>query len=215
MRLAVFDLDGTVLRGNSWQVFFWWALRRWPLRSPELLAGLVLRRSGVIDRRALQQAALRSLRGADAAAVAAMGERLFEERLRALIRPAARREIAARVADGYEIVFATAAFDFLVAPIARELGVKHLVATQIAFEGGVCAGRTVQPEPRGAVKAGAVCAHFAAHHVDWQQSCAFSDEREDLPLLALVGEPVFVSSARVRPGELPEQVRVENWDDPQ
>src|SRR5258707_816762 len=28
MRLALFDLDGTVLRGNSWHVFYWWTLRR-------------------------------------------------------------------------------------------------------------------------------------------------------------------------------------------
>src|SRR5258706_5205355 len=148
----------------------------------------------MINAHAVQQAELCSLGGADVAAVGAIGRRLFDERLRAMIRPAARRQIARRVAAGYEIVVATAAFDFLVPPIAEELGVKHVVATRVAFAGGVCEGRTILPEPRGPAKAAAVRAHFAGSAVDWQRSCAFTDEREDWPLLALVGEPVFVSS---------------------
>jgi HAD superfamily hydrolase (TIGR01490 family) len=212
MRLALFDLDGTVLRGNSWHIFYWWALRRWPARAPGLLGLLLLRRLRIVEARTLQQAALRALAGTDATAIAALGRRLFDERLRELIRPAAKREIARRLAEGHEVVIATAAFDFLAAPIAEELGVKQVIATRLAFAGGVCAGRSVFPEPRGAAKADAVRAHFNGSDIDWLRSCAFTDEREDFPLLALVGERVFVTSSRVRPGDLPEGVRVEDWD---
>jgi HAD superfamily hydrolase (TIGR01490 family) len=212
MRLALFDLDGTVLRGNSWHIFYWWALRRWPLRAPGLLVLLFLRRLRLIEARTLQQAALRALAGADPATINAIGRQLFAKRLRELIRPAAKQEIARRFAEGHQIVLATAAFDFLAAPIAEELGVKQIIATRLEFAGGVCAGRSVFPEPRGVAKAEAVRAHFNGGSVDWRGSCAFTDEREDLPLLGLVGDPVFVTSARVRPDDLPANVRVENWE---
>ena len=211
MRLALFDLDGTVLRGNSWHAFYWWSLRRWPGRAPGLLARLLLRRAGLLDARALQQAALGALRGKSAEAVADIGARLFAEQLRAWIRPAARQEMARRRADGCEIALATAAFDFLVRPIAAELDVRHVIATRVAFTGGVCAGHTVRPEPRGAAKAVAVRAHFATEPVDWDRSCAFTDEREDLPLLALVGEPVLVTPLRTLPAGLPAMIRTVDW----
>ena len=68
------------------------------------------------------------------------------------------------------------------------------------------------PEPRGGAKADAVRAYFSRSAIDWPQSCAYTDEREDLPLLALVGEPVFVTSLRSRPNWLPANMRLEDWD---
>jgi putative phosphoserine phosphatase/1-acylglycerol-3-phosphate O-acyltransferase len=210
MRLALFDLDGTVLRGNSWQSFYWWTLRQSPARAPGLLSRLLLRRARLIDARTLQLAALQTLRGLDATAVAGFGRRMFDERLRAMIRPAARCEIARRIDEGCTVVLATAAFDFLAAPIAEDLGIKHVVATQIEFSNDTCIGTMRLPEPRGPAKAAAVRAKFTGADVDWLASCAYSDELEDLPLLSLVGTPVCIGVQR--PAGLPSNVRVENWD---
>lgn len=187
-------------------------MRSRPSLAPGLLARLVARQARLISARALQQETLRSLQGLDRTAVAEVGRRVFEERLRACVRPVARAEIARWVAAGYEPVLATAAFDFLAQPIAVELGVREVVATALAYSGGVCLGRTIEPEPRGVAKAEAVRSRFASRTVDWSGSCAFSDEWDDWPLLELTGEPVFVNRRAFRPARLPREVRVVDWD---
>ncbi len=213
MRLALFDLDGTVLRGNSWQEFFWWQLRRRPLLAPGLLARLALRTAGAMSGRALREAALRPWAGLDATELAALGRRVTETRLRALVRPVARREIARAVTDGCEPALATGTFDFLAAAIATELGVREIVCTRLEFSGGKFTGRIAGDEARGAAKAAAVRAHFAGREVEWARSRAFSDHLEDAPLFALVGEPVFVAPAGARPAGLPPGMSVVDWDE--
>jgi len=212
MRLALFDLDGTVLRGNSWQLYFWWLVRRRPVQAPGLLARLVLRAAGAGSGRALREAALRPWRGADTTELAAVGRQMLDERLRAEVRPVARREIARAIADGCEPVLATAAFDFLAEAVARELGVREVVCTRLEFAEGKFAGRIAGPELRGEAKAAAVRTRFAWRDVDWAASRAFSDDAEDGPLFTLVGEAVFIARGAMRPAGLPANVRAVDWD---
>ncbi len=214
MRLAIFDMDGTVLRGNSWQEYFWWAVGEWPGAAPGLLARLALRKGGVLSARALRDAALRPLHGKSQAEVEEVGRRVFEARLRAQIRRAARREIAEMQAQGFSPVLATGAFEFLARPVAEELGVGEVVCTRLEYDSGVCGGRIRGLETRGEEKAGAVRERFANRAVEWAGSRAYTDDLEDLPLLNLVSDRVLVSAAgRSRTFQLPESVRAVIWPD--
>jgi HAD superfamily phosphoserine phosphatase-like hydrolase len=172
MRLALFDLDGTLLRGNSWRAYFWWALRRWPARAPGLLGWLALRRIRLIAGRTLREKALRPLRGLDARALAEIGRGIFLEQLRGQIRAMAREEIAQAIAEGYQPVLATGAFEFLAEPLAQELGITEIVATRLEFADGKCLGRIAGMETRGAAKAEAVRARFLGRAVEWERSRA-------------------------------------------
>lgn len=212
MRLALFDLDGTVLRGNSWQEYFWWTVRSRPALAPRLLTRLGLRKAGIISAESLKAAALAPLRGLDAPAVAALGRRIVAERLLVVVRPTARREIARARSEGCEPVLATGAFDFLAEALAAELGVNKVVCTRIDYADGKCLGRVAGREARGTVKAEAVRAFFSKREVDWARSRAFSDDVEDAPLWALVGEPVMVTRGAKRPASLSANLRVVDWD---
>jgi HAD superfamily hydrolase (TIGR01490 family) len=215
MRLALFDLDGTVLRGNSWHEYFWWTARNRPALAPGLLARLAMRCVGLMRPDTLRAAALRPLGGLETAAVAEFGARVCAERLRALVRPVAREEIARARADGCEPVLATGAFDFLAKPLAAELSVREIVCTRLDYAGEICLGRVAGVEARGRAKADAVRERFAGREVDWARSRAYSDDVEDAPLFALVGEPVLVARGTIRPVSLPANVKVADWDKPQ
>lgn len=209
MKLAIFDLDGTVLRGNSWRAYFWWMVRRRPGRAAGLLCALARRAVGLLDARGLREEALAPLRGLDASAVRAVGAELVAQRLSAQIRPRARQELARCVAEGHEPVLATGAFDFIAEVLAAELGIRRVVCTRLAYgENGLCEGRIQGAETRGRAKAEAVRAMFEGRSVDWAGSCAFSDDMEDAPLFALAGRPVLVTRA----AKAPEGIEVANWD---
>lgn len=211
MRVAIFDLDGTVLRVNSWQVFYWWMLGFRPLAAPRLLAWLAARRLGLVEGRALREATLTTLRGADAATVEEIGRQVCRERLIPAVRPEARRAVARARAEGCEPVLATAAFDFLARPVADELGIGEVICSTIAFADGKCLGRFAGLETRGTAKAEAVRARFTHRGIEWNASRAYSDDAEDEPLWSLVGDPVFVSATGTRPDDLPAHVRGEIW----
>lgn len=213
MRLAIFDLDGTVLRGNSWRIYFWWIMRRRPVCAPVLLWALVCRLVRLMDGRGLRGASLRPLRGLNEAEVRALGEALVAERLRAEIRPVAREAIARSRAVGAELVLATGAFDFLARPLAAELGIRRVLCTRLAFtEDRRCLGEISGPELRGAAKAEAVASLPGDEPVDWALSTAFSDDLEDMPLFAMVGDAVWVRPAAKATGAVPHGLRVLDWD---
>ena len=206
MRLAIFDLDGTVLRCNSWRVFYGWTLRHHPARAPGLLIKLAARRLRLIGGRTLREATLRSLAGLDSQTVAQIGRRISSERLVGCVRAEARREIERARAEGMIPVIATGAFDFLAAPLAATCGISAIVCSRVAFIDGKCAGRIEGEETRGTAKADALRAHFVGHDVEWARSRAYSDDVEDAPLWALVGEPVMVAAGGILPVNVARQI---------
>lgn len=212
MRLAIFDLDGTLLSGNSWRVY----LRHVALRRPEstsaTLGALAMRACGLIDGRTLREAALRPMRGRDAVQVFAEGETLVARRVRSLLRPRGLRELDRCRSEGYELVLATGAFDFIAKPLAGELGIPRVVCTCLAYSGeGKCLAKIEGPEARGEQKAALLRGMFASEAVDWENSRAFSDDLEDTPLFNLVGQP-FLVRRKDRGRPVSGRLQIIDWD---
>ncbi len=211
MKVAIFDFDGTLLDGNSWQLFFWWVVQRHPVRAPWLLLCLLLRGLRVVPARFLKEQTLAVVRDRTRQEVATLGARFWRQRLQPRLRPVGEREMADRAAAGCRLIVATGAFDFLVAPWAESRAAACL-ATRVAFDDqGRCCGRIAGPELVGDEKRSAVIAALATENVEWAASFAYGDEVSDLPTLALVGQPVFVRHRRRAPALLPRSCRVVEW----
>lgn len=213
-RLAIFDFDDTLLRGNSWHLFFRAEFRRRPRRIPLLAAAYLLRRAGWWSGPRLRAFAVRALRGMTAAEVAAVGEAMQRNTLAARIRSGATEEITRRRAAGYRIVIATGTWDFLVAPLARQLHADAVIATPVMFADGHCLGRIPGEECLGVHKAAAIRTHFRDHHdIDWPGSCAYTDSLLDVPLLELVGERWLVTASLTVPPGFPAGTKCCRWAD--
>ena len=211
MKLAIFDFDGTLLRGNSWHLFFGYALRARLWRAPDLLATLGLRRCRLVPARCLQERVLGLWRGCSPAEQAEMGRLVYGRWIKPALRPAGLAELRRCRDEGFEIVLVTGAFDFLVRPFVDEQGIRLWRATGTRFDAGVFSGRLAEDSLRGPGKVSALRELVADRAVDWPGSRAYGDEASDLPLLGLVGEPRWVRTSRRVPVALPPGCTLVEW----
>jgi len=195
---AFFDLDRTLLRGASGEVFAK-AMRRSGLVSPEPVPGeqFVYRLFNTIGETlpamALARQAVAFAKGRPQASVVAAAESVADE-LCAMVQPFAETAFAVHRAAGRPIVLATTSPYDLVKPFADRLGLDDVVATRygVASDGSYD-GTLDGPFVWSAGKLAAITDWADRHGVDLVESYAYSDSVYDTPMLAAVGHPVVVN----------------------
>jgi HAD superfamily hydrolase (TIGR01490 family) len=199
MNLALFDLDNTLLAGDS---DFEWAQF---LISKGVLDREVHEaknqefydayKAGTLDIHAFLEFQLAPLARHDRAELDDWHREFMETHIRPVIGVAARTLVEQHLAAGDLCAIVTATNSFVTGPICREFGISHLIATIPACENGHFTG-----VPRGlpAFREGKierVEAWLEALGLWWssfEQSSFYSDSLNDLPLLAKVSHPVAV-----------------------
>ncbi|MDR2000615.1 MAG: HAD-IB family hydrolase [Zoogloeaceae bacterium] len=199
MNLVLFDLDNTLLSGDSdfeWAQFLIakGALDReaHEARNIEFYEAY---RAGTLDIDAFLDFQLAPLARHPRAELDAWHEEFMATRIRPMIGAPARALAQRHLDEGSLCVIVTATNSFVTGPIAREFGIPHLVSTIPAQENGRFTGK-----PRGtpAFKAGKierVDAWLESQGCWWDgfgQTWFYSDSFNDLPLLKRVSHPVAV-----------------------
>lgn len=203
MRVALFDVDGTLIQGQSYAYLLRWLWRRgWRRRRVlgVLCAGLpsqLLRKAGLVDRLRNQERWARGMAWLLRDVPVAEAEelfRLFCRDLGAALRPEVAQELQARRAEGYRIVLASTSIAPVVERLAQALGAHGFVATPLHICDGRFTGRLAGPPCNGHEKLRYLdaLAESWGEAVDWGASCAYSDGMPDLPMLERVGSPVVV-----------------------
>ncbi|MGH9206330.1 MAG: HAD-IB family hydrolase, partial [Acidimicrobiales bacterium] len=188
---AFFDLDGTVVAGYSAAVFAEDQLLRGRtkpfglVRAALDLPGLALR---AFESGAMHAASFRLLSGVKEEGLRDTGERLFEQRLAARVYPEARELIEAHLSLGHTVALCSSASHYQADPIARELGVEHVLCSELEVRDGVITGVLLKNR-WGAGKAEAAVDFATQHDLDLDKSWFYANGIEDLPLLEGVGNP--------------------------
>ena len=137
--------------------------------------------------------------------------RITTETMHHVVTPAiyaeARDLIRQHQREGREIIIISASASILVEPIARELGVDTVVATELEAIDGKLTG-TITRYLKGGAKAEAVAEFAASHGYDLARSYAYSDSATDIPMLEMVGHPVAVNPDRT----LRKHALVNGWE---
>jgi len=94
---------------------------------------------------------------------------------------------------GDDILIITATNDFVTAPIAEQLGVTTLLATQAEFIDGAYTGKIAGTPCYQSGKVTRLNAWLEEHDKKFEDSYFYSDSINDLPLLELVDTPIAVT----------------------
>jgi len=190
---AFFDLDGTLVAG-----FTVAAVTRDRLRHREVGAGEFLHmmqlaveyRLGRHQFENVIAGAVRSSKGRLAEDVDELGERIFQQSVVDLIYPEMRELVRAHQHRGHTVVLSSSALSMQAEPVARYLGIDHVVCNRfVVDEHGVLTGEVQRPVIWGPSKATSVQRFAAEHQIDMRSSYFYADGDEDLALMYLVGNP--------------------------
>jgi HAD superfamily hydrolase (TIGR01490 family) len=206
--LALFDLDNTLLSGDSDYEWAQFLIERGVLDRSEYEARndhfFRQYKEGRLDIHEFLDFQLAPL----ASHPRGQLEQWHGEFMRAKVRPMIRskgRELVRRHLDaGHLCAIVTSTNAFITAPIAREFGVEHLLATELETRDGRFTGK---PSGTPAFRQGKVTrlAEWLGGRgeslASFVQSWFYSDSLNDLPLLERVTRPVAVDPDEILRGE--------------
>jgi len=199
MRLALFDLDNTLLAGDSdyeWGQFLvdCGVLEREAYEAQNR-AYYEQYAAGTLDIHEYLGFALRPLAEHSAGDLARWHAEFMRRRVLPMIGAAARDLVRSHQQRGDLCAIVTATNSFVTAPIAREFGVQHLVATEPESRDGRFTGRVAGTPCFREGKVRRVDEWLAAlgrRLEDFEDSLFYSDSHNDLPLLERVKRPIAV-----------------------
>ncbi len=122
-----------------------------------------------------------------------VGERVFNQRLATEIYPESRALVEAHQRMGHTVAIISSATHFQIDALARELGIEHVLCTELEVVDGKFTGRVVRPACFGEGKAEVAMALAETSDLDLSQSYFYTDSHDDLPLLDIVGNPRLVN----------------------
>jgi len=201
-RAAFYDLDGTLVDLNLVHaaIFTLANLGEWSGRVSYLL-GFAARIPRLYvaeqrDRRLLNTVLFEAFKGISRDRLFSLGEEYCERILVGHLFPRAIELIEANRAAGIEPVLVTGSPDFIVAPIARHLGIADFAGNRFVFSRGRATGRLAEPVMAGDEKA-VWCENYAAgRDIDLADCWGYADSHYDAPFLAAVGHPAAVNPDR-------------------
>jgi len=197
MRLALFDLDNTLLAGDS---DFEWAQF---LIEKEVLDREVYEarnrdfyeayKAGTLDIHEFLDFQLKPLARHPRKLLEQWHGEFMQKKIMPIITRKARDLVDSHRDDARVVI--TATNRFVTAPIAREFGIENLIATEPEERAGEFTGRVKGVPSFREGKVERLRTWMREHGIQWdrvEETWFYSDSLNDLPLLSLVSHPVAV-----------------------
>ncbi len=189
---AYFDLDQTLLAGFSATAFFQQRIfsgKMAPRDIGDALLGTLSFAVGRTGFSGMMSATTQAYRGLAESVLEEVGEEVFEKHLATQIYPESRALVNAHQDMGHTVAIISSATRYQADPLARDMGIEHVLCTQLEVSNGVFTGNVVHPTCYGEGKAEAGRSLASTHGLDLDETYFYTDSHEDLPLLDLVGRP--------------------------
>ena len=195
-KLALFDLDNTLLGSDSDHAWAQFLIEEGVLHPGEYHAKnewfYERYKEGTLDIHEFLDFQLAPIAGRPRSQLDAWHAEFMQRKIRPMIQPGAM-ELIARHADAVTAIV-TATNRFITEPIAAELGIPYLLATDIEEVDGVFTGkaRGTPTFREGKIQRVREWLAERGERLEDLESWFYSDSLNDLPLLELVDHPVAV-----------------------
>ena len=189
---AFFDLDGTIISGFSASHLTRDRMKNKEVSLAELLktiATAISATAGRSDFEDLLKIGAEAWEGRADDQLMEMGERLFQQKIINLIYPEMREVVRAHQERGHTVILSSSATSYQVEPVARFLGIDHVICNRFGLTQGYLNGTVAKPVIWGKGKAMAAQQFAMDHHIELKNCFFYADGDEDAALMYLVGHP--------------------------
>jgi len=193
---AFFDMDKTLIAENSGSLYMRYRYERGEIGGLELLKGLgayLQYKVGVLDIRNWTKQMMLQFQGGSEDVLEREAEDWFDDMVAGTIYPEAADLVRMHDEAGHVVAIVSGATGFVVRPLARRLGIRHMLYTQLEVEDGIFTGRVIEPICFEEGKIYWLQQFIEEQNIDLAKSYFYTDSITDRPLLDLVGHPVAVN----------------------
>lgn len=199
LRIAVFDVDRTLLVGTSGEVQLIRFLRR---RRMIPLFNFVRNFFCFLQQlpRGIEKVILSKsvyLRGLNADEIKSLLPEFFEGYLKPRFSKQVQKYIENFRKKGYMIMLVSGTLDFILDYLVERLRADGGVGSTVEIREGKFTGRILGIHPYFRGKVLAIHKYFEGQKIDYKHSFGFADGWADVPLLSLFGNPVAVNPSRL------------------
>ena len=193
MNLAIFDIDGTLVRGSSERLFWIYLATRGRQGPRQILAYLLFLvrylPTGGIHTIKKNKAYLSGLRTSD---VAVLATDFVQTRLLKRLNEPVVQRLKQHLRRGDIVVLLSGTLDPIARALAAYLGVRLVCATLCSERHGHYLPQPPEAHPFGAAKLSLAKQLAGQLDLDLSQASAYGDSGHDIFLLEAVGNPVAV-----------------------
>lgn len=198
MSLAIFDLDNTLLGGDS-DVLWGEYLVEKGIVDKEYYSAENQRfydeyNNGTLDISEFLAFSLKPLSENPVSQLRQWHQEFMDTKIEAILLPKAFELVNFHKNKGDTLLIITATNRFVTEPISRLLGIPHLLATEPEIINNTYTGKVAGTPCFQAGKVTRLNSWLKDNNKNLQGSCFYSDSHNDLPLLKLVDEPVAVDA---------------------
>ncbi|MDT5281746.1 MAG: putative phosphoserine phosphatase / 1-acylglycerol-3-phosphate O-acyltransferase, partial [Mycobacterium sp.] len=189
---AFFDFDGTLIQGYSANALITHRARNFELGPDEFDRTMRAALGGPLDETAFKDLMLEGIRGWVGRTddeLLELGQQLFAQEIAGALFHGTWRLVRAHQNKGHTIVIATSATRMQVQPMATELGIDHVLCTELETEHGVLTGGIAGRPPWGDGKRAAVTEFARREKIPLKNCHAYANGDEDVAFLDAVGFP--------------------------
>jgi HAD superfamily hydrolase (TIGR01490 family) len=192
---AFFDIDGTLIARNSAALYMRHLRETGQARRRDLARTFYYvgrYKLGLLDVERAIAVSMGWIRGRDETAVRVDCEEWYATTIRPYVFPAMTATVEAHRRAGHVPVLLTSATRYLAGPLAADLGIEHMLVTQLVVHDGRFTGEAVRPVCYGDGKT-YWAERLAATQDRPRAELLHTDSITDLPVLERVGEPRIVN----------------------
>ena len=210
--LALFDFDGTLIKGDSIVSYLRTAKRLRAISKGEYIKACICglqHKMGKLTEGVAKEKALAFRKGLEEKRRLALDAFFASDELIPRVSPEGKKQMEYHRQQGHLVLLVSASTQNYMDMVAMHLPVDGLICTQISAEG------KVERNCKGEEKVRLIQEYLKAHEIeaDFENSYAYGDSKSDLPMLQLCGHPTLVnpqSALKKAAGDMP----VVKWQAP-
>ncbi|MBU0528851.1 HAD-IB family hydrolase [bacterium] len=194
---AFFDFDETLIDINTSKVGFRWLYDNKMLTKGYLIKVIIMNflyKTKLISEKRMADSLMTFYKNKELSYFEAQADGFYQDLIKHHYAPNILKILSDHKKKGHIIVIVSGSIRYYLEPVAKDLGIDHLVCTELEIgQDGLLTGKPIGQVCIGNYKKELTLKLVNELDIDLKNSYAYGDNQADIPFLKLVGNPVVVS----------------------